>query len=280
MPFQPILPTWLAWNNANFPTASGIQDLRTGQDFPAGGLNLGDYFDATEQEANNASALNIGLLHHGRYRLVQVDSGATAANVKTGTVGYLRAGLVMQGVVPLTLGSGQTPGTYTVAATVGSGGGAGAVIQVVIGAGGTLSSVTVLQGGANYVTVPTFVLPTGGTPATVAAQLSSSPNRVTSFDQATTMKTLVREVIFLNSITPGNYGFVQELGLATVLGFSTIGTGNENDWVNAATGGAGTVNTTAASGSPIGTTVGQAIDKPIANQLFKCYLMSLPIVQD
>src|SRR5215469_14685371 len=98
MPKQQILPTWLAWNNANFPTASGIQDLRTGQDFPAGGLNLGDFFEATEREANQCSALNIGLLHSGQYRLLRVDSGATAANVKTGTVGYLRAGMFVQGV--------------------------------------------------------------------------------------------------------------------------------------------------------------------------------------
>ena len=280
MPRQQILPTWLAWNNCNFPTQSGIQDLRTGQDFPAGGLNAGDYFDATEQEANNASAINIGLLHHGRYRLVQVDSGATVANVKTGTVGFLRAGSFVQGAAITTPGTGATPGVYSIAATPGSGGGAGAVLLVTVGPTGAIVSVSVQQGGANYVTVPTFSLTvTGTTGGVVAAQLNSSANRVTSFDQAVTTKTLVRPVVFLNPITPGNYGFIQELGLATVLGFSTIGTGNENDWVNAVTAGGGTVNTTAGTGSPTGNTVGQAIDKPLANNLFKAYLTS-PVIED
>jgi hypothetical protein len=42
-------------------------------------------------------------------------------------------------------------------------------------------------------------------------------NMVTSYDQAIGVAGL-RPVVFLNSITPGNYCFVQELGVATVLG--------------------------------------------------------------
>jgi hypothetical protein len=281
MPQQQIIPTWLAWNNCNFPTQSGIQDLRTGQDFPAGGLNAGDYFDATEKEANNASALINGQLHSGRYRLVQVDSAATVANVKTGTVGYSRAGSFVQGVIITVPGTGATPGTYTIGATPGSGGGSGAVIQVVVSAGGIIVSAALVQGGFNYVAVPTFPLTvTGTTGGTVAAQLNNSPNLVTSFDQAVTQASLVRPVVFLNSITPGNFGFIQELGIATVLANATLTSNTANAWVSAKAAGAGTVDTTVATGSPTGTTIGQAIDLPVAGQLFKAYLSQSPTVQD
>ena len=90
MPQQQIVPTWLAWNNCNFTSPTALTDLRTGQPFAAGGLNLGDYFDATNDEAASGSYTTNGTLFAGRYRFVQVDSGAMAANVKTGTVGYLR----------------------------------------------------------------------------------------------------------------------------------------------------------------------------------------------
>jgi hypothetical protein len=283
MPQQQIVPTWLAWNNCNFPTQSGIQDLRTGQDFPAGGLNTGDYFDATEKEANSASALANGLLHSGRYRLVQVDSAATVANVKTGTVGYARSGSFVQGAVISAAGSGGTAGSYTFAVPAGTAGGSGAILQVVVNASGVVSNVSVLQGGFNY-NGPTAALSVtltgipGLTGATVVLQLNNSPNIVTSFDQATTLGTLVRPVVFLNSITPGQFGFIQELGLATVLTGASAGSAATGDWVNVGTG--GVVTTTAASGSPIGVTIGQAIDKPVANQLFKAYLSQSPTVQD
>ncbi len=273
MPQQQIVPTWLAWNNCNFPTQSGIQDLRTGQDFPAGGLNRGDYFDATESEANTASYGTNGLLHSGRYRLVQLDSGATAANVKTGTVGYLRAGGSVQGVVITNAGTGATAGTYTISATVGSGGGSGAVISVVVGSGGTITSATVVSGGVNYISVPSFSLTATGTSGgAVAAQLNSTPNTVTSYDVAVTEVTVVRPVVFLNAITPGNYGFVQELGLATLLSGGAI---TANNFVSATTGGVVTGGTTFTV-----TTVGQAIDAAAGTGLlFKAYLNG-PVVQD
>ena len=158
MPLQQILPTWLAWNNCNFTSPTGMADVRTGAPYYAGGLNLGDYFDATEQEANNASYTTNGTLHAGRYRMVQVDSGASASNVKTGTVGYMVA---------------------------------------------------------------------GGQP-----QL----NLVTSYDKAIVG---AHPVIFLNSITPGNYGFVQEVfgGVATVLCGTSItkASPNTGDLINATT---------------------------------------------
>jgi hypothetical protein len=245
---------------------------------------MGDYFDMTEREANNASALTVGLCHHGRYRLVQVDSGATVANVKTGTVGYLRCGMFVQGVVISAPGSGANNGTYSIPVPAGSGGGSGAVIQVVV-SGGAVVFAAVLQGGFNYSSTPTIttaqiVAVTGGSGMTLALQLNSTPNIVTSYDQAVTMQSVVNPTVFLNSITPGNFGFVQELGLATVLGNSGLSS-NVNGWVNVKTGGGGTVDTTASTSTgPNGLTLGQAIDLPVANQLFKIYLSVGPVVQD
>ena len=50
-------------------------------------------------------------------------AGATAANVKTGTVGFLRSGMFVQGAVATTAGSGATAGSYSVPVPAGSGGG-------------------------------------------------------------------------------------------------------------------------------------------------------------
>jgi len=114
MPYQPILPIWGGLNNANSPSATGLVDPVTLQQYNTGGLNAGDYFDLTEKEANDLSVSTVGLCHAGRYRYLQLDSGATAANVKTGTVGYLRAGSFMQNVVITNAGTGATAGTYTI----------------------------------------------------------------------------------------------------------------------------------------------------------------------
>ena len=223
MPLTPSLPTWLAINNANFTSPTALTDPDSGQQIAAGGLNLGCYFDVTNGEASNASYAATGILYAGRYRLVQVDSGATSANVKTGTIGFLRTGGgtgAVKTVVITVPGTGATTGTYTVAANAG-GGGTGAVIQVVV-SGGAITSATVLNGGYNYNSVPTFSLTaTGTTGGTVVAQLDTSPNIVTSADQISATATGVRPVVFLNSITPGNYGFIQELGTATVLNATT-----------------------------------------------------------
>lgn len=158
MPFQPILPNWLALNACNDTSPTGLTDLRTGQAYFAGGLNLGDFFDLTEAEANALSytTLPAVTLHAGRYRRVQVDSGATASNVKTGTVGLMVAGAQPQ------------------------------------------------------------------------------LNRVTSYDKGIVG---AHPVLFLNAITPGNYGFVQELGIASILCGATLTKSGQNtgDLLNSTT---------------------------------------------
>lgn len=282
MPLTPSLPTWTAWNNANFTSPTGLTDMASGQPVAAGGLNLGEYFDATNGEASNASYRTNGILYAGRYRLVQVDSGATAANVRTGTIGYLAAGGgsgTVRTVDITNAGTGATAGTYTIPATLGSGAGTGAVIQVTVAANGTITAASVLNGGYGYSSVPTFSLTaTGTTGGAVVAQLNTSMNVVTSADQTSTTGVPVRQVVFLNSITPGNYGFIQELGVATVLGSGTVGTAAPGNFVQplAVGSGNGTVTASATYGP---TTIGQAIDLPLASNFYKVILTG-PTVQD
>ena len=138
-------------------------------------MNLGDYFDITNEEAANASYTTNGLLFSGRYRYVQVDSGATAANVKTGTVGYMRAGTYVASAITVNAGTALTNGSYQVAATVGSGGGAGAILGINVVGGVIVGNPTVVAQGFGFVSVPTFSLTAlGGSGAVVAAQLNVS----------------------------------------------------------------------------------------------------------
>lgn len=274
---QQILPTWLALNAVNSTSSTYLTDLRTGQAFPSGGLNVGDYFDLTEQEANQLSYTTTGLLHWGRYRYLQVSSGATAANVKAGTIGYAAPGSFVQSVQVLTQGTGQTTGTYTVAAA--GGGGTGATIQVVVSSA-TAITATVLTPGTGYTSTPTFTLVTGGTPGTVVAQMNTSGNIVTSAD---IVANAIRPVIFLNSITPGSYGFVQEEGLATVLSAASIIQAVNQFAIATAVGSTpvGYLAASSATASPY--SIGSVID-PLSNTQTAAtaikVLLNLPAVQD
>lgn len=213
MPLQQILPTWLAINACNDTAASGQTDLRTGQAVNAGGLNLGDYFDLTNKEALQASYSTNGTLFSGRYRRVQVDSGATAANVKTGTIGLM-----------------ASP----------------AAIQIDLG-----------------------------------GKLPLSMNVVTSYDQGD--GSAIHPVVFLNTVTPGNFCFVQELGVATVLGKTslTAATPAINDLIVSATSGLvdDPTQSTTLTYALEKLILGSAIDLPVSTGLFRI-LLNLPTVQD
>jgi hypothetical protein len=213
MPFQPTLPTWLALNACNDTSPTGFTDLRTGQVVYAGGLNLGDYFDLTNGEAANLSYTTNGILYEGRYRRVQVDSGATAANVKTGTIGLMPS----------------------LAAVIADGDPAG----------------------------------------------KPTANIVTSLDQGIgqTPTIPIRPVVFLNTVTPGNFCFVQELGFANVLGKSgglTKATPAQGDLINVIAAG---VVDDPTSQSIIPATIGYSIDLPKSGGVFRVLLTNVPILQ-
>ena len=134
MPLKRLVPNLIPLNDFNSPVQTGLYEPITLLELPSG-LVQGDYFDLTEQEANNLSDAAVGTLHAGRYRLVQIEAGATQANIAVGRIGLMR---------------------------------------------------------------------------TTALGL----NVVTSYDRG--LGPGMHPVIFLNAGTPGNYVFVQELGIATV----------------------------------------------------------------
>jgi hypothetical protein len=202
MPLQQILPTWLALNGGTFTSPTGLTDIRTGLPFAAGGLNIGEYFDITQQEGMQLSNSAVGTLLAGRYRFVQIDSGATAANVATGTIGMFKS----------------------------------------------LTS-------SNY-----------GGPI----------NNVTTYDKALTLNS-PRKCVFLCPITAGQtpatgvYGFVQELGDATVLLKSSLTNVSPaiGDVLNiTATG----LDDPTASGTLVPATVGIAVQTPVAATKIVCQL--------
>src|SRR5271165_3666296 len=71
-----------------YTSPSGMTDTRTGAPYNMGGLLVGGYFDLTEAEAQ---AYGRSQLHEGRYRYVQIDSGATASNIVQGSIGLMKS---------------------------------------------------------------------------------------------------------------------------------------------------------------------------------------------
>lgn len=227
MPQQQGLPAWVVLNSANDTTASGMADQYTGFPYNAGGLVLGDYFDLTNAEAYRNCKPSVGTLYCGRYRRVQVDSGATAANVKTGTIG----------IMPSLAAIGQDVGTGP----------------------------------------------------QIGSAAPPSMNVVTSYDKSIGGgNKLVRPVVFLNAITPGNFGWVQELGIGSVLGRATLtsgsGTAAIGDIITISGSNDGTVDDLAQGGSLTYTlfsaVLGVAVDIPVQAKVFRMLLSEFPTVQD
>ena len=152
-------------NAVNSSVPYALTEPITGLGIPGTGLNLGDYLDLTLAEATNLSSTSLPL-YEGRYVFVKVDSGATAANVKRGTI-------------------------------------------------------------AMWTTI------------------AKGDFTVTSFDKALAADLTIG--VFLNSITPGYYGFIQVLGRASVL--------------------AGTLTATPAVGDPVIVTTAGVVDVPTGNVL-------------
>lgn len=202
MPQQQTITTWFALNGANDVSPSGMADIRTGEPIFVGGLNVGDYFDLTEKEANQLSYIDTGLpfLHAGRYRRIRIDPNATAAQIAVGHIGFMS---------------------------------------------------------------PTLIPP-------VTPDFSGSGWGVVTSADKPGVHVGLRPVIFLNVIDPGKYGFIQELGVASV----KMG--------GAAAAGAGVMaNTTglAVAGVTLPAYIGQLIDAGVSQQLARVQL-DLPVLQD
>lgn len=259
---------------AVYSSPTGLTDIRTGLPELGGGMNEGDYFDLTADEAKNYPGL-----FTGRYRLVRISPSSTASTILQGTPCGIGLPTTVGRVVLTTAGSGQTPGTYTVNSSA-SGGTALAVAQVVVGAAGTVVSTTLLQAGAGFTSTPTFTVAAGGTPGTIKAQMAVSENVVGSFDATASISLNSVRGVFLApvtaaQVTAGAYVFIQEQGIASVLVSTatqaTVG-------CTAAAGTGGTVTTaTESTAHPIGF-MGLTLDVAAASQLTRVEL-ALPVRQ-
>lgn len=267
-----LLPSPL--NNSNDTSPSGFANTYTGYQTNAGGLTIGDAIDFDDQGANLSSYLPNGQLFQGRYRRIQVAAGATAADVGRGKACYLTPGVALFGAIVLTQGSGQTPGTYNIAGS--GGGGTGAILQVVVLTATTVGTPTVIAKGSGYTSAPTFTVPSGGTPATVQAQMTVAPYVVSPFSTSGVILAQPRG-LFLNSITPGNYGWIQENGIATFLTDSTAGTATAGSTLTpiAATV-PGAFRGVATATAPLYSAFGTNIDALVASQFVRG-IMSIPI---
>lgn len=257
-----------------YASSTGLVDIRSGQAYVGGGLYLGATTELTADEARSLTPPGSTPIYGGRYRFVGIDAGATAANLKFGNVVGWAPGSAVDSVSILTAGSGQTNGSYTATASSG-----GAVINYSI-VGGLLTAVQLVNLGSGYTggTVPTFTIAAGGTPGTVVAVMTVGVNYVTSFDQAVADSTPpVRGVILGGPPTAADlanpaYCWILENGKGWVNGNATIGSGAAaGTLVNAASGGAGTVNAGSAN-TFTASTVGYAIDTPQASAPFRVQL--------
>lgn len=123
--------------------------------------------DAVATEAWVNFTPNPSLLTQQQIRIPYYSLYSIIAIGSAETVAYLSI---------LTAGSGQTPGTYTVNGTGGTGSGAQA--QIVVNSDGTVTLPPVITAqGTGYTTgpggLPTFTLAAGGTPATFQAVLNA-----------------------------------------------------------------------------------------------------------
>lgn len=262
-----------ALNRADDVAASGFASLRTGQEIVAGGTLLGDAISLLGREASNLSDTSVGLLYEGQYRRVRLDAGATAANTGTGKAAFVVPGYTVMSASVLTPGSGQTPGTYQLPAASQNGVGTGGVLQVTVNANGTVTAnPLLLSSGSGYTLPPTFTLNAGGTPATFNVLMTLNSYIVTTADKATIP---FGRGVFLNSVTPGNYTWIQESGIASVLQTTSVGSATLGATATPVQGGNGTFQSTVDTVAPGSLAYGLALDIPAANSLYRV-LLTLP----
>jgi hypothetical protein len=269
---------------AIYTSSTGLTDPITGLPELGGTLHEGDYVDLSDNEAGQWSQRFGPKLYQGRYRFVRLSPAATAANIAFGKPCGWGIGNSVEdvGFVP---GTGYTPGSYILTATGGTNPISQAVVQVVVGATGSIIGAQVLNGGqyAYGSAAPTFSLtPLGaGTGGSVLAKMYQSANLVSSVDASSVggATGLNPRGIFLSSptasqIAAGCWVVIQELGIAPVLittGASVAAGGSLNAGNNGAV-------TAAAAGNITQTFLGTNLDIANVGAIVRGVL-ELPVLQ-
>lgn len=135
--------------------------------YTQGGVVLrANTFELTQLKLMFGNMLSQDGLYFARFIL------PTGAGSPTVTMLWYNSGSVI-GVNAVTIagaGTGQTNGTYIIAAS--GGGGVGARVQITV-AGGLVTVAQVISPGQGYTSAPTFTVAAGGTPGTLTATLGS-----------------------------------------------------------------------------------------------------------
>lgn len=114
--------------------------------------------------------LPMGFTVSGNYQVFSQSTSAGGNNNSTVKLRWFYAPTLtgVSDIAIATAGTGQTNGTYVIAAT--GGGGSGATAQITI-AGGAVTQAAILNPGTGYTSAPTFTVAEGGTPGTLTATI-------------------------------------------------------------------------------------------------------------
>jgi hypothetical protein len=286
---MPKVPFTAFYNGptAVYPIQTAEQDVRTGAAYLGTDFLEGNYADVSNEDAQQWNNQYGTQLRGGRYRICRLALNAIAANLPTtagngGVVGWAN-GTFVGSVVIGNAGSGYTAGTYTCVSSYNIGSQSPCVITVTVGTAGTIISASVVNGGGPFLATPTFGLTelTGGSSASITAQLHQSSSYVSSFDStASSTTSLVKGITYAAptaaQITAGAWIIVQESGIAEVY-VTTATSTTKGAQAVVASGGAVTTQTFAATS--INLEVGYALTAPVAATNIPTKL-TIPVVED
>lgn len=249
---QPFYLNARALNDVNDAVVGGqITTVPNGVYASQGEQTLpGDHAVLDEAAALALSDTNVGTLHGGYYQYVNLD--------------YAIAGVgAIAQAIAVTAGSGYAQASTTVSFSAAPAGGRTAQGLPVISAAGALTAVIVTDQGLGYTAAPTITITGAGTGAAATATIqAASPilNGQGLFWKSTGLNNGVYTVTNVEAInlplfagalinpswTPGNWGWIQNLGRASLL---TSGAIAAAAGVQLAAAGAGASNATVVTGS-------------------------------
>lgn len=249
---------------AVYPINTGQSDPVTGAAYLGTDFLEGNYADVSNEDVAQWNQQYGTQLKGGRYRICRLATNAISADLSQVSgqgvpVGWA-AGTYVGAVVIAVGGTEYTNGTFNVASTYNIGSQAPAIAQVTV-SGGILTAASLIQGGGPFLATPTFALTelTGGSSASLLAQLFQSSSYISSFDSTSTeVISLPRGICYTPvsaaQITAGAWVVIQESGIAQVFVTTATQTAAGNQ-ATVASGGAVTVNTPAFSSLALGNTL-------------------------
>lgn len=271
---------------AVYPINTGQQDPITGAAYLGTDFLEGNYADVSNEDIAQWNQQYGTQLKGGRYRICRLATNAVLANLPTaagqGSVVGWASGTNVESAVIANAGTGYTNGTFNCVSSYNIGSQQPAVAVVTV-SGGIIISAGIVQRGGPFLATPTFSLSelTGGSSASLLAQLNQSSSFISSFDStANSATSLIKGITYSlmtqAQITAGAWIVIQESGIAQVY-VDTATSTTQGAQAVAASGGA--VTTQTFSAASIALEVGYALAKPATGVTVPTKL-TIPIVED